>query len=131
MKTYSSVPSAHPGDIGKVVDEEFLMDIVLKDPSHPLPLDMPFPSSVNKKLACSKIVKHWMDAGIVVPSSVRTHASRLTVAHKHLNKNDFNKIINRLKEDHNLDFSHLEISEFHRISPSLLTLYEILKSYRV
>ena len=120
LKTYSSVPSAHPGDIGKVVDKGFLMDIVLKDPSHPLPLDMPFPSSVNKKLACSKIVKHWMDAGIVVPSSIRTHASRLTVAHKHLNKNDFNKIINRLKEDHNLDFSHLEISEFHRISPSLL-----------
>ena len=131
LKTYSSVPSAHPGDIGRVVDKGFLMDIVLKDPSHPLPLDMPFPSSVNKKLACSKIVKHWMDAGIVVPSSIRTHASRLTVAHKHLNKNDFNKIINRLKEDHNLDFSHLEISEFHRISPSLLTPYEISKSYRV
>ena len=131
LKTYSTVPSTHPGDIGKVKDEKFHMDIVLKDPLHPLPLDMPFPSSVNKKLACSKIVQHWMDAGIVVPSSVRTHASRLTVAHKHLNKNDFNKIINRLKIDNNLDFSHLEISEFHRVSPSLLTAYEISKSYRV
>ena len=131
LKTFSSVPSSHPGDIGKIDHPDFLMDIILKDPNHPLPLDMPYPSSVNKKLACAKIVQHWMDAGIVVPSNVRTHASRLTVAHKHLNKSDFNKIITRLKKDHNLDYSHLEISEFHRISPTLLNAYEISKSYRV
>ena len=131
LKSFPSVPSSHPGDIGKINHPDFLMDIILKDPNHPLPLDMPYPTSVNKKLACAKIVQHWMDAGIVVPSNVRTHASRLTVAHKHLNKSDFNKIITRLKKDHNLDYSHLEISEFHRISPTLLNAYEISKSYRV
>ena len=72
-----------------------------------------------------------MQSGIVDRSTVRTHASRLTVATKHLNKSDFTKIVSRLKEENQGDYSNLEISEFHRIPPNLLTPYEISKGYRI
>ena len=47
LQTFSTVPSTHPGDICRVTDPNFLMDIVLKDPNHPLPIDIPYPTTAN------------------------------------------------------------------------------------
>ena len=54
----------------------------------------------------------------------------MTVTTKHINKSDFDRIIKRLKDECDLDYSHLEQSEFSRINPSLLTSAEVSKGYR-
>ena len=131
LQEFNNVASKHPGDIGRVDDKRFLMDIILKDNNHPLPLELPYQTATNKKLACSRIVEGWLQSGIVTRSSTRTHASRLTIANKHLNKTDFKKIVDRLQSELGLDYSNLEQSEFSRIPPSLLTAYELSKGYRV
>ena len=131
LQEFNDVASKHPGDIGRVNDPRFLMDIILKDDNHPLPLELPYQTASNKKLACSRIVEGWLQSGIVERSFTRTHASRLTVASKHLNKTDFKKIVDRLQAEHGLDFSNLDQSEFSRIPPNLLTAYELSKGYRV
>ena len=130
LTEYSSVVSKHSEDIGKINDKQFDMDIILKDPNVRLPIDLPFQTTPNKKMACAKIVEGWISANIVEKSSIRTHANRLTVTTKHINKSDFDRIIKRLKDECDLDYSHLEQSEFSRINPSLLTSAEVSKGYR-
>ena len=103
------------------------MDIELIDPSSPLPLDLPFPTSPNMKIASQKIVDNWIQSGIAIPSNTRTHGSRLTIAKKHLNPEDFDKIKNRLQT---LNISIKEQSDLFRLNPSILTDAELNKSYR-
>ena len=121
LEEFRFVASQNPADIGEIRDPRFLMDIILRDENERLPLDLPFPTTTNKKLAATRIVDHWLASGIAERSTCCTHASRLTVANKHLNKSDFDKIITRLKTEHNLDYSN----------PSLLTPYETAKCLKV
>ena len=57
-----------PTDIGCNKNTNYSMDIELIDPSSPLPLDLPFPTSPSMKIASQKIVDNWIQAGIAVPS---------------------------------------------------------------
>ena len=107
------------------------MDIKLLDENAPLPLEVPFNTTLFKKTAASKIVQNWIDSKIVVKSNIRTHASRLVIASKHLNDSDFSKIIERLKNELNLDYSDLDKSQINRINPSIMTAYEVSKCYRL
>ena len=131
LTEYKHVASQSPIDIGKVTDPEFIMDIKLLDENAPLPLEVPFNTTLFKKVAASKIVQNWIDSKIVVKSNIRTHASRLVIASKHLNDSDFAKIIDRLKNELNLDYSELDKSQINRINPSILTAYEVSKCYRL
>ena len=131
MTEFQTVASSNPTDMGRIENPDFRMDIILTDPNAKLPLDLPFDTSAHKKVAADKIVEGWLASGIAVHSNVRTHASRLTVAGKHLSDRDFKKIVERLKTEHSLDYSTLDKSEFSRINPSLLTNYEVQKAYRV
>ena len=131
LTEYRQVASESPIDIGKVSDDHFVMDIKLKDETAPLPLEMPYNTTLFKKVAASKIVENWIESGIVVKSNIRTHASRLVIASKHLNDTDFKKIVTRLKNEANLDYTGLDKSQVSRINPSVLTPYEVSKCYRL
>ena len=131
LSEYKLVALQNPTDLGRIDDPRFIMDIKLIDENQPLPLDLPFQTSLNKKTAASQIVSHWLASGIVKPSNIRTHASRLVVANKGLNNSDFKKIVERLKRDLNLDYTHLDKSEVSRINPAILSPYEVSKCYRI
>ena len=128
VSTHSSAVSLQPNDIGHISNPAYFMDIELKDPSSTLPLDLPFPTNPINKIASQRIVDSWIDAGIAVPSSIRTHGSRLTIAKKHINPSDFTSIKNRLFNELNISIE--DQSELFKINPTLLTDQEIGKSYR-
>ena len=92
VNSFSPAVSLTPTDIGCIKNTNYSIDKELIDPSSPLPLDLPFPTSPNMKIASQKIVDNWIQAGIAVPSNTRTHGSRLTIAKKHLNPEDFVKL---------------------------------------
>ena len=127
VNSFTTAVSLTPSDLGCIKNPDYSMDIELIDPSSPLPLDLPFPTSPNMKIASQKIVDNWIQSGIAIPSNTRTHGSRLTIAKKHLNPEDFDKIKNRLQT---LNISIKEQSDLFRLNPSVLTDAELNKSYR-
>ena len=129
ISTYIGAISTGPSDIGKITKKEYEMDIELTNESHPLPLDLPYPTNDINKLACARVVQTWLTAGIVERSQSRTHGSRLTVAKKHLSETDFSAIKERLKNDNNIEIN--ERSEIFRQNPEVFTDSEIGKIFRV
>ena len=103
------------------------MDIELIDTSSPLPLDMPYPTSPNRKITAQPTVDSWITAGIAVPSYTHTHGSHLTIACKHLNPSDFLSIKTRLE---GLNIYVEDQSDLFRLNPSVLPDQEISKAYR-
>ncbi len=76
LTEYRNVASQSPIDIRKVSDPNFIMDIQLLDENAPLPLEVPFNTTLFKKTAASKIVQNWIDSKIVVKCNIPTHALR-------------------------------------------------------
>ena len=127
---FNEAVSKSPSDIGCIHKEKYKMSISLKNPNARLPLDLPYPTSVNNKIACNRIVQNWLESGIVVESNVRTHGSRLTVAKKSIGNGDFEKIKERLKNE-NITIDESDKSELHRLNPNIFTMYELNKLYRI
>ena len=53
------------------------MDIKLLDENAPLPLEVPFNTTLFKKVAASKIVQNWIDSKIVVKSNIKFGTSNV------------------------------------------------------
>ena len=130
-KMYKSAVSSAPEDIGCFKNPQHILDLsLLEGDLTQLPKDAPFRTSHNAEVAGHRILSMWEQAGIIKPSNIRSHGSRLVIAPKNVGKQDRIKIRDRLLKEHQIDIDISSMTGLLSIDPSLLELSEINKIYR-
>ena len=119
-------------DLGSFKNPNYTMDLKLSDENpEALPRHSPFPVNAFQRKACLRIVSQWVDQRLVEPSSIKSHASRLLIVKKHVNKIDLSRIAQRVKDEHGIDMDATDQGSVFKIDPCYLTDSEISKCYRV
>ena len=128
FEVFREVYPRDTNDLGIMKDPNFKLHLTLKDPSSPLPQHQPYPASRIARKACSRIMEHWLESGLVARSNRASHCSRILIVKKHLSPSNFKRVQDFLIKEHNIK---IEVqSQIYDLDPDLFPLDLLRRQWR-